>query len=71
MPVLIALGGGGGVCVLLTAIMVVGRGVFRQVGATEDNTKALKELTGQVDALFQRLSDHETRIAVLEDRIIR
>jgi hypothetical protein len=73
MPVntLIILGGGGGVVALLGGVVVVGRGIFRQVTATEDNTDALKALTGKVENLSQTASGHETRIAILEDRVRR
>jgi hypothetical protein len=64
-------GGAGGIVASIGAIIIVGRGVFRQVSATEDNTRAVRELTGRVESLFQLHSNHETRISVLEDRIKR
>lgn len=67
----VVLGGTGGVLAALTAIAILGRGVFRQVTATEDNTEALKVLTGKVEALSQTTNGHETRLAVLEDRVTR
>lgn len=66
--VLVTIGGVGGLVVLLTAIVVVGRGVFKQVSATEDNTKAVEDLTRKVDKLSGLYNGHETRIVVLEDR---
>jgi len=68
---LIAIGGIGGLVVLLSAIVVIGRGIFRQITATEDNTNAMVRLTdkvGHIEALYQ---NHETRIAILEDRVKR
>jgi hypothetical protein len=67
----VVLGGAGGVVAALTAVIVIGRGIFRQVSATEDNTDALKALTGRVEALSQTTNGHETRLAVLEDRVRR
>ena len=71
MNVFVVLGSLGGLVAALGAIIILGRGIFRQVNATEDNTKALQDLTGKVDALFQSYSNHETRISVLEDRLKR
>jgi hypothetical protein len=68
---LIALGGSGGVLVLLSAIIVIGRGIFKQVNATEENTNAVKDLTRGMGEIKAMLSNHETRIAVLEDRLKR
>lgn len=71
MNTLIAIGGLGGVIVLLGAIIAVGRGVFRQISATEENTDAVKKLTADIGQLQSMFHNHETRIAVLEDRIGR
>lgn len=71
MNAFVIFGGAGGVVAVLGAIVMVGRGVFRQVGATEDNTAALKELTAEMQKVQGTLAGHETRIAVLEDRIRR
>jgi hypothetical protein len=68
---LIAIGGAGGFTVLTTAIVVVGRGIFKQVNATEENTNAVKDLTKGMGEIKAMLSNHETRIAVLEDRLKR
>jgi hypothetical protein len=69
--VLIAIGGFSGVVVLLSAIIVIGRGIFKQVSATEDNTVAVNKLTEKVTHIEGMLSNHETRLAILEDRIKR
>jgi hypothetical protein len=68
---LIAIGGFGGLVVLLSAIIVVGRGIFKQVNATEENTGATKDLTKGMGEIRAMLSNHETRISVLEDRVKR
>lgn len=71
MTWLIAAGGLGGVLVLLTAIVVIGRGIFRQVNAVEENTDAVKNLTTEVTNLKTVYNNHETRISILEDRVKR
>lgn len=71
MNALIAIGGFGGLVVLLSAIIVIGRGIFKQVSATEDNTTAVDNLTKGVGEIKAMLSNHETRIAILEDRAKR
>jgi len=68
---LIAIGGLGGVVVLLSAIIVIGRGIFRQITATEENTSAMRALTGEVAQIKALYANHETRLAVLEDRVKR
>jgi hypothetical protein len=68
---LIAIGGFGGLVILLSAIVVIGRGIFRQISATEENTSAVKDLTKQMAEIKGMISNHETRIAVLEDRVRR
>jgi hypothetical protein len=69
--VLIAIGGFGGLVVLLSFIVVIGRGIFKQVSATEDNTTAVRELTSEVGQIKTMYQNHETRITVLEDRMKR
>lgn len=71
MNLLIAIGGFGGLVVLLSAIVVIGRGIFKQVSATEENTTAVNNLTTVVGEMKGMLSNHETRISVLEDRTKR
>jgi hypothetical protein len=71
MNALIVFGGAGGVVAIVAAVVAVGRGVFRQVGATEDNTTALRALTAELQQVKSTLTGHETRIAILEDRIHR
>lgn len=68
---LAAIGGLGGLVILLTAIVVIGRGIFRQVNAIEENTAAIKDLTKNVTEIKGMLAGHETRISVLEDRMKR
>ena len=71
MNTLIAIGGIGGVVVLLGAIIAIGRGIFKQISATEENTVAVKDLTTHVSRLENLYQGHETRIAILEDRVKR
>lgn len=49
----------GGIVVFVAGVWALLRGIFRQVNATEDNTRAVRDLT-------QKLDDHETRISRLE-----
>lgn len=71
MNALIAIGGIGGLIALLSAIIIIGRGIFRQVNATEDNTEALNGLSAKVEKLSHTANGHETRLAILEDRVKR
>jgi hypothetical protein len=71
VTIFIAAGGAGGFVVLLLFVVGIGRGVFRQVNATEDNTAALKDLTAQMGNVLSQLSGHEARLQVLEDRTKR
>jgi hypothetical protein len=64
-------GGVGGLILLFTAIVVIGRGIFRQVSVTEDNTGALNDLSEKIDKLTSGYNEHDVRLAVLEDRIRR
>ncbi len=66
MSTFVILGGTGGALAALAAVITIGRGIFRQVSATEDNTAALNALSAKVDALAGTSSGHETRISVLE-----
>lgn len=71
MNALVAIGGLGGLVVLLSAIIVIGRGIFKQVNATEENTLAVQNLTKEVADMKAMYANHETRISVLEDRLKR
>jgi hypothetical protein len=71
MIVLTVLGGSGGLIGLAAVLVVIGRGIFRQVNATEDNTAAVERLSGQMETIARTLNDHDTRLAVLEDRMKR
>ena len=68
MTVLIAAGGVGGIVAFLTVIVIIGRGIFHQVNATEENTAAVNNLSTEVRKLTDLYNGHETRITVLEDR---
>jgi hypothetical protein len=71
VSILIVFGGVSGLIILLSTIVVIGRGIFKQVTATEDNTTAVRELTQEVAQIKSMYQNHETRITVLEDRIKR
>lgn len=71
MNSLIAIGGLGGIVILLGAVITIGRGIFRQVNATEENTTAVKDLTKGMSEIKAMLSNHETRLSILEDRVKR
>lgn len=71
VDVLVVLGGTGGVLAALAAVITIGRGIFRQVNATEDNTDALNKLSAEVAGLSRTSNGHETRLTVLEDRVMR
>lgn len=58
----------GGLVVFIGAIWAVVRGIFRQVGATEDNTDALERLSGNIVDLQKTVTDQGERIARLEGR---
>lgn len=63
------LGALGGVVVFAGAIITIIKGIFRQVHATEENTKALNALSNTVTGLDSRLDDHAQRIARLEGKV--
>lgn len=67
MNALIVLGSSGGIIAAVTAVLTIGRGIFKQVNATEDNTEAINRLTDEVAKMRHSVNGHETRITVLED----
>jgi hypothetical protein len=71
MTWLVTLGGVGGIVLLVTTVVVIGRAIFRQVSATEENTDSVKKLTEAVGDIQRMYQNHETRLAVLEDRLKR
>jgi flagellar biogenesis protein FliO len=66
--VLAVLGSLGGIIAFVTAVIVVVRGIFRQVQATDDLTRAVRELRDTLTAQDRRLNDYGERIARLEGR---
>ena len=68
MNIVVILSSSGGILAFISAIIFLGRGIFKQVNATEDNTEAVKQLTTEVTALKNGFNGHEVRITVLEDR---
>lgn len=69
MEVFIILGGSGGLLGLLAVAIGVGRGIFKQVAATEANTEATVALSKGMEGIVTRLNQHEIDIAVLKDRV--
>jgi hypothetical protein len=61
--VLGALGGG---AVFVAALVATVRGIFKQVNATESNTKALTEVRDEMRSLNSVVGTHESRISRLE-----
>jgi hypothetical protein len=58
----------GGLVVFVGAIWAVVRGIFRQIGATEDNTDAINRLNDNIARLEKTTKDQGERIARLEGR---
>jgi hypothetical protein len=71
ITILASLGGATGILAIITAIIVIGRGIFKSVDAIQDLTKSVAELTQTVTELKNILGGHETRISILEDRANR
>ncbi len=55
-----------GATVFAGGVWALLRGIFRQVGATEDNTRALNDLTGRVNGMVSQVENHAERISRLE-----
>lgn len=68
MNVVLVLSSFGGIAAFLSAVVIVVRAIFKQVGATEDNTKALHELSDKFEKQSQIVNGHENRIGRLEER---
>ena len=68
MNVILVLGACGSALIFVGAIVAVGRAIFNQVSATQDNTEAVKQLTEKLGNFDSRVSSLEIRLAVLEDR---
>jgi hypothetical protein len=60
------LGALGGVVVFIAGLLTVIRGIFKQVNATEANTRALREVTEQMKSVNSVVGTHESRISRLE-----
>jgi Na+-transporting methylmalonyl-CoA/oxaloacetate decarboxylase gamma subunit len=58
----------GGIIAFLGLVALIIRGIFKIVNATEDNTTATRELSATMIKIVEKQNDHETRIAILEDR---
>jgi hypothetical protein len=66
--VLAILGSLGGIVAFCGAIWVIVKAGFRQVSATEENTKALGRMTDAIGKLDTRVDQHDIDIAVLKDK---
>jgi len=58
----------GGVIALITAIIYVGRSIFKQVDSTDRNTTAINDLSTNLKNIMDRLNIVERDVAVLKDR---
>lgn len=67
----VVLGGTSGVLGIIATVIMIGRGIFKQVNATEELTRQVKALTESVNELQRTLAKHDVRISVLEDRVSR
>ena len=61
-------GGLGGGVTFIGALFILMRGIFGQIHATQDNTRALDELRAELKAADGRADDHERRISRLEGK---
>jgi hypothetical protein len=60
------LGALGGLVAFVAGVWALLRGIFRNVGATQDNTRALREVTDQLEQLSRVQNSHGERLARLE-----
>lgn len=61
----------GGIVTFVASIVLIIRVIFKQVHATEENTKASQRNTEVIEDLLQKFNNHEVRITVLETRDTR
>lgn len=71
MNLLVELGSAGGIVAVIGGVVVVARGIFRQVSSTDANTEAIRELSGKIDKLTAQQNGLITRVTVLEERTRR
>jgi hypothetical protein len=64
--VLAVLGSLGGLAAFGVAMWTIVRAIFKQVGATEDNTKALGDMRGALERLDNTVRSQGERISALE-----
>jgi hypothetical protein len=60
------LGALGGLVAFVAGVWALLRGIFRNIGATQDNTRALRAVRDQLEQLGQTVNGHGERIARLE-----
>lgn len=71
ITVFTVLGALGGLVAFGAAVFTVVRAIFRQVGATEDNTSALRDMRGALDRLDTAVRTQGERISALEGGLKR
>ncbi len=62
------LGALGGLAAFVAGVWALLRGIFRNIGATQDNTRALRQMSDRLEQLGQTVNGHGERIARLEGR---
>jgi uncharacterized protein YybS (DUF2232 family) len=65
------LGSLGGIVAFVTAVFLIIRAIFKQINAIDDNTTEIRETRDQVTKMAEKISDHDVRIHILEDRAKR
>lgn len=60
------LGALGGLVAFIAGVWALLRGIFRQVNATDANTRATRELTGKLERIAATVEGHGERLARLE-----
>jgi hypothetical protein len=70
-PAVLILTSLGSIIAFITGVTLVIRAIVRNVDATRDNTKALREVSEMVTKLRAEFDDVKIRVAVLEDRAKR
>lgn len=68
---LIVLGSLGGIVAFCTAVIVLAKGIFQQIQATKENTKATQDLSSDMINLTTKVNQHDQDLAILMDRKAR
>jgi hypothetical protein len=59
----------GGAAAFITMVALVLRAIFKQVSATEGNTKATDRLTDAVGEMSEKVGALDTKVTVLDTRV--